>query len=316
MSSGALVKQSDQRKNLRQLLEVNKRSFAEALPAQIGVERFMRVALTAAITNPALLQCTQESMMSALLQSAQLGLVPDGLLGQAFVIPYGTKAQFQVGVQGLVELAVRTGRISAVIPDVVHEKDLFEFWRDVAQDHFKHQPYEGLDDPGKITHAYCIIRRTDGTAKVEVLPVAKIEREHRAHSKARNAGPWVSHYEAMCKKTAVAVALKWESKSPELARAIAAEERIEAGLELPPEDAAIVDAVTMPSEPQKSALDVLAAKAAPVAGMTPVGASLPGMEAPDCAGCAKNVPAPDTSDEEGRAFHKICLDVLKKAAKK
>jgi recombination protein RecT len=312
MSSGQLVKQSDQRVSYRALLEQNKGSFAQALPQHIGVERFIRVALTAAVQNPNLLRCTKESIMAALLQSAQLGLVPDGLLGQAFVIPYGEKATFQVGAQGLCELATRTGRISAVIPDVVHEKDIFEFWRDVEQDHFKHIPHSGADDPGKVTHAYCIVRRTDKTAKVEVLSVGKIEREHRAHSKARNSGPWQTHYEAMCKKTAVLVALKWESKSPELARALAVEEKVDMGLDIPQEQEAILDAETIP---QPSALDKLA-------GNTPAGSPIDKSSAAmrydessnvaPCAGCACNVPAPSVSDAEGRAFHNECLAVLKK----
>ena len=67
---------------------------------------------------------------------------------------------------------------------------------------------------------------------------------------------------------------------------------------------------------KKSALDRLAEKAAPVAGMSPVGASLPGIASPPCAGCGKETPPCTASDAEGRAFHQECLDVLKKAAKK
>jgi len=305
MASGELVKKADQRVTVRGWFEAQKGEIARAVPKHIDPERLVRVALTACVQNPALLNCTRESLMQATLQSASLGLMPDGVMGQAYLIPYGEKAQFQIGYQGLIELAYRTDRISGIIADVVHEKDKFEFWREVAADHFMHKPYEGDDDPGAMTHAFAIIRRKDGTASVTVLPKSKIEREHRAHSKAKNSGPWVQHPEAMSKKTAILVALKYEQKSSELARAIAVEERADQGIEIPSE--ASID-VEVKAEPQASALDKLA-------GVAPKPARMMG-QVPDCAGCGSNKPAPDATDSEGRAFHFDCLAIIEKTAKK
>ena len=298
--SGQLVKKSDQRLTVRGWFEAQKGEIARAVPKHIDPERLVRVALTACVQNPKLLNCTRESLMQATLQSASLGLMPDGIMGQAYLIPYADKAQFQIGYQGLIELAIRTDRIAGIIADVVHEKDKFEFHRSVKEDHFLHRPYEGDDDPGAVTHAYAIIRRKDGSASVTVLPKAKIEREHRAHSRARNDGPWVSHWEAMARKTAILVALKYEQKSTELAKAVAIEERVEQGIEIPAEDVQILDAVEAKAEPQKSALDKLAAAPVPDAGI------------PECAGCGSNIPTPLCVDSDGRAFHKQCLEVLNK----
>jgi len=309
MASGELVKKADQRVTVRGWFEAQKGEIARAVPKHIDPERLVRVALTACVQNPALLNCTRESLMQATLQSASLGLMPDGVMGQAYLIPYGEKAQFQIGYQGLIELAYRTDRISGIIADVVHEKDKFEFWREVAADHFMHKPYEGDDDPGAMTHAFAIIRRKDGTASVTVLPKSKIEREHRAHSKAKNSGPWVQHPEAMSKKTAILVALKYEQKSSELARAIAVEERVDQGIEIPAADVEILDAVEVKAEPQPSALDKLA-------GVAPKAAPMPGQDVPECAGCGNNKPTPSVTDDEGRAMHPECLAVLKKTAKK
>lgn len=321
--SGQMVKKADQRVTVRGWFEAQKGEIARAVPKHIDPERLVRVALTACVQNPALLNCTRESLMQATLQSASLGLMPDGVMGQAYLIPYGDKAQFQIGYQGLIELAYRTDRIAAIIADVVHEKDKFEFHRSVAEDHFIHRPYEGDDDPGPATHAFAIIRRKDGTASVTVLPKSKIEKEHRSHSRAAKNGPWVQHWEAMARKTAILVALKYEQKSSELARAIAVEERVDQGIEIPPEAEAILEAEVV-AEPQKSALDKLAEKAAPVMGTSEMAAAAPlmrdaikGMQnSPECAGCGKNVPFCTASDAEGRAFHQECLDVLKKATKK
>jgi recombination protein RecT len=303
MATGELVRKSDQRVTVRGWFEAQKGEIARAVPKHIDPERLVRVALTACVQNPKLLECTRESLMQAVMQSAQLGLMPDGLLGGAYLVPYrngktgAMEATFQVGFPGLIDLATRGDRISAVIPDVVHAKDYFEYHREVERDVFKHKPYEGDDDPGPLTHAYCLVRRKDGTASVTVLPKSKIEKEHRAHSRAKNEGPWSTHYEAMCKKTMVIVALKYEPKSTDLAKAVAREEFIEQGIEIPPEDVKILDAAEAKAEPQTSALDRLAAA--------------DGGGVPPCAGCGKNKPAPLAVDAEGRAFHKDCLDVLK-----
>lgn len=310
-----LQPQSDKRLTVRGWFEhpAQKAEIARAVPKHIDPERLVRVALTACVQNPALLNCTRESLMQATIQSASLGLMPDGVMGQAYLIPYGDKAQFQIGYQGLIELAYRTDRIAAIIADVVHEKDKFEFHREVEKDVFSHRPYEGDDDPGPATHAYAIIRRKDGTASVTVLPKAKIEKEHRAHSRARNAGPWKDHWEAMARKTAILVALKYEAKSTELARAIAVEERTEQGIEIPAAEAQILE-VEAKAESKQSALDKLAG----VPAQATTTESDP-SGAPPCAGCGR-VKSPDGSlphveDGEGRAFHAPCLKALEDAKK-
>ena len=308
MASGELVKKADQRVTARAWFEAQKAEIARAAPRGFDPERLVRVALTACVQNPALFNCSRESLMQATMQSASLGLMPDGVMGQAYLIPYGEKATFQIGYQGILELAMRTDRIAAIIADVVHEKDKFEFHRSVAEDHFLHRPYEGDDDPGAPTHVYCIVRRKDGTASVTVLPKAKVEREHRAHSRASKAGPWVSHWEAMARKTAILVALKYEQKSTELAKAIAVEERVDQGIEIPAEAEAILEAEVV-KEPQQSALDKLA-------GVAPKAAPMPGQDVPECAVCGNNKPTPSVTDDEGRAMHPECLAFLKKIAKK
>jgi len=45
-----------------------------------------------------------------------------------------------------------------------------------------------------------------------------------------------------------------------------------------------------------------------MAAATPTDANIP-----PCAGCGKNKPVPLAADEDGRAFHAECLEVLRKA---
>lgn len=65
--------------------------------------------------NPALKECTNQSIVSAALQGHTLGLSPSPQLGQFYMVPFKnkktgtTEAQFQIGYRGLVQLAIRSG---------------------------------------------------------------------------------------------------------------------------------------------------------------------------------------------------------------
>jgi recombination protein RecT len=63
---------------------------AKALPSHLKPERLARIVTTEIRRNPKLLECTRESLLGALMLSAQLGLEP-GPLGHVYYIPYSNK---------------------------------------------------------------------------------------------------------------------------------------------------------------------------------------------------------------------------------
>jgi recombination protein RecT len=77
-------------------------AITEALPKSKGMdaERLSRITLTTMKQNPKLLECSIESLLGAVLQSAQLGLEPN-LLGSCYFIPYKGVVSFQIGYKGL-----------------------------------------------------------------------------------------------------------------------------------------------------------------------------------------------------------------------
>jgi recombination protein RecT len=79
---------------VRAALEKMKSQFQMVLPKHITAERLFRVAMTAIQQTPKLLDCDRQSLYSAVMRSAQLGLEPDGILGQAYLIPFNGKVQF------------------------------------------------------------------------------------------------------------------------------------------------------------------------------------------------------------------------------
>ena len=94
-------------KTIFDVIQAGAKQFATALPKHINSDRFVRIAITTIRQNPKLAQCSQESLLGALMVSAQLGLEP-GTLGQCYLIPFENKklgkveCQFQIGYKGLI----------------------------------------------------------------------------------------------------------------------------------------------------------------------------------------------------------------------
>lgn len=100
-----------------------KQPFTVALQSN-GIQRMMQAAfstpqaitkfsadLMAAVTaTPGLKDCDPVSIVSAGLQCSALNLSTSPAMGEAWIVPYGNKATFQIGKNGLVQLAIRSGQ--------------------------------------------------------------------------------------------------------------------------------------------------------------------------------------------------------------
>lgn len=206
----------ERRLSLRDHLESEKfkGQIARVLPKHCKPERMIRVAITAMMRTPDLARCTQESFFLAMLNLSQLGIEPDGR--RAHLIPYrnnkaGTyECQLIVDYKGLVELAMRSGAIRKIHADVVCENDVFRFDLGEVRTH-----QIGWKQPrGDVYAAYALAETKDGAVMCEVLSKDEIE-AIRARSRAKNAGPWVTDWNEMAKKTAFRRLSKWLPLSPE-----------------------------------------------------------------------------------------------------
>lgn len=99
-----------------------------ALPKWLRADNFIRLFYTAMMQNTELLECTKQSLLSCMIQAAQIGLEP--VLGKAALIPYAREVQFQPMYKGLIEVARRFAYIS-ITAHVVYEVDEFDMsWGD------------------------------------------------------------------------------------------------------------------------------------------------------------------------------------------
>jgi recombination protein RecT len=209
-------------------------ALAAALPTHMKAERMVRIALTALRKNPKLGQCDLKSFIGAVMQAAQLGLEPDGTLGEAYLIPYGQECQLVPGYKGLLKLARQSGHVSTIVARAVHSRDHFEFSFGLKEV-LEHIPTRDRE-PGDLTHVYAIARLKDGGIHLDVMSVHEVNRIRDNSQGYQNAKrynrptPWTDHYDEMAKKTVLRRLCKLLPASTELARAVAMDEAADAGV--------------------------------------------------------------------------------------
>lgn len=229
---------------MKNMLKAMENEIKAALPSMVSSERFQRVALTAFSSNPKLQQCNPTSFLAAMMTSAQLGLEPNTPLGQAYLIPYGTSCQFQIGYKGLLELAQRSGKFKTIYAHTVYSNDEFDLAYGLEQT-LVHKP--NFSDRGEAIGYYAVYKLTnDGNAfvymtKDEVLKFAKEK------SKTFGSGPWQTDFDAMAKKTVIKQLLKYAPISIEIQKALVQDEtsksRVEREMDLV-EDDEVIDITT------------------------------------------------------------------------
>ncbi len=197
-----------------------------ALPKQISTERFTRIAMTAVRNNPKLQACDPMSFIAALMQSAQLGLEPNTPLGQAYLIPYGKEVQFQIGYQGMLTLAYRTGEYQSIYAMPVYKNDKFEYEYGLNEK-LVHIP---ADDPeGEPIYYYAVYKLQNGGHGFVVMSRQQIEKHRDKYSPSAKQGkfsPWNTDFDSMAKKTVLKQLLKYAPKSVEFAIQVAQDETI------------------------------------------------------------------------------------------
>jgi len=219
--------------SIRTLLERSKAQIAMALPKHLNADRIIRVAMTSIQRNPQLLECDPISLVAAIIQSSQLGLEPDGILGHAYLVPFrNTKknrmeVQFIPGYKGLIDLARRSGQVNRISAHVVYENEPFimEYGTKEILEHKPLPPSTRGDRKG----VYAIAVLNDGSPHFEWLWNEEIEAVKR-QSKAVNFGPWKTHEDEMIRKTAIRRLVKYLPLSVELAKAAAVDELADAGV--------------------------------------------------------------------------------------
>lgn len=209
-----------QNNTVRGLLMAMKGEIQNALPSYLPVDKFIRTALTAINSNPKLANCTQESLLAAIMNSAQLGLEFNTPLGEAYLIPYENKKKgittvnFQIGYQGLLKLAYNTGQFKRITAREVRANEDFDF--DYGTGEISHKPCL-TGDSGDVIGYYAIYQTKDGGQDVFYMSKADARNYGINFSKSFNYSdsPWQTNFDAMAKKSALIQVLKYAPKAIE-----------------------------------------------------------------------------------------------------
>lgn len=266
-------------REVKALLDKAAPEFSRALPAHVPPERFRRIAETAILNNPDVLQANRRSLMSAVIKAAQDGLPPDGR--QAALIVFRTKAgpqvQYMPMVAGLLRLARNSGQLAGIVAEVVHEHDEFNREPTNFDAPVTHRPAQLGQPRGKPVGVYALAKLRDGTLVLEAMDIRQIE-EVRQSSRAKDAGPWVSWWSEMARKSAIKRLLKRlpmsTDRDDDMVHRVAARDddwagpKIDAAAEPPPDEApsrldAIEDAIEVDAEPVADDAAIFAAEPPP-----------------------------------------------------
>lgn len=234
--------------DVRSLLDKSKAQIAAALPRHLTPERMIRIAMTAIQRTPKLMECSHGSLIGAVITASQLGIEPDGVLGRGYLIPRKNKktntmeANFMAGYLGLIELAMRSDKVSWIASELVYACDKFEirYGLDRSLIHVPDidSPDRGVFDPKTsdlvgLRGAYAVVRYKDGETDFEYMPIAKLHRlRNFSQSKDSDYSPWNTELgiEDMYRKCPVRKLAKRCPLSPEFQKAAQLDELVEAGI--------------------------------------------------------------------------------------
>lgn len=225
----------------RQMLDSSKDQILLALPRHIDAGKMIRVVMTSLQKNPALMDCDQRSVIGAVIEASQLGLMPDGILGEGYLVPYKGKCQFQPGYRGLVSLARRSGEVSDIYSELVFTCDTFKVTYGLNKT-LEHEPNLAHDDYWKVDAngnmptlkgAYAVVVFKDGIRNFVYMPRKRLD-QIRATSKSLNSdySPWNTAVGApeMFKKCPIRQLAKMLPLSPEFQKAAMLDEYADAGV--------------------------------------------------------------------------------------
>lgn len=213
------------RQQVSDLLDRMAPEIEKALPNHLSVDRMTRIAMTAVSSNPKLLECDHKSFIGAVMQSAQLGVEPNTALGEAYLVPYAGKVNFQLSYLGLINLATRSGQYKAIYAHEVYAEDEFRYQYGLHKD-LIHRP---VDNPqGKAIGYYAVYHLLNGGYDFVYWTTERVQKHASKYSFAVQKGfqsPWNDEFDAMAKKTVLKDLLKYAPKSIEMQNAVRSDDK-------------------------------------------------------------------------------------------
>jgi len=162
------------------------------------------LAIASRVIGENLIGCTPESVKKSVLSVATLGLSPDPTLGNAYILPYDSKAgkiaQLIIGYKGYIVLARRAG-YEVLQYGAIHENDIFEDAPAGEAPRYS----KARTNRGSLQGAFCVVRALNTkTITYTVLWEEEIARAKKSSkSSSSDYSPWKTSPDEMYVKTAL-----------------------------------------------------------------------------------------------------------------
>lgn len=185
--------------------------------------------LTNSDTN--LTKCDANSVIASAVVAATLDLPIDKNLGFAWIIPYGNKAQFQMGYKGFIQLAMRTGQYKTINATEVYDGEIEHVNRLTGDIEFS--DIEPISD--KIVGYIAYFKLLNGFEKAMYMTNEKMEAHAKKYSKTYSSSKdyvvksskWTTDFNAMAIKTVLKLLLsKFGILSIEMQRAVETDQAV------------------------------------------------------------------------------------------
>lgn len=231
------VQNSLQRSRGNQRLGISAYLTADAVKNQINQvvggkdgQRFISAIVSAVNTNPALQECTNQSILSGALLGESLKLSPSPQLGQYYLVPFNDKnkgkvAQFQLGYKGYIQLAIRSGQYKKLNVLAIKEGELIRF--DPLNEEIEVRLIEDEEEREQANTIgyYAMFEYTNGFRKAIYWSKRKMEAHALKYSKGYQAKEgytfWEKDFDGMAYKTMLRQLIsKWGIMSIDMASAI------------------------------------------------------------------------------------------------
>ncbi|CDQ41479.1 MULTISPECIES: recombinase RecT [Virgibacillus] len=200
---------------LKQLLSTPtmRKKFDEVLDKK--APQFMSSLLNLYSNDSYLQKAEPMSVVTSALVAATLDLPIDKNLGYAWIVPYGGKAQFQLGYKGYIQLALRTGQYRNINVIEVYEGELKSFNRLTEEMELDFEQKQS----DKVIGYTGYFELINGFRKTVYWSKEEIEKHKKRFSKSDFG--WKKDWDAMAKKTVIRNMLnKWGILSIDMQKGI------------------------------------------------------------------------------------------------
>ena len=166
-------------------------------------KRFISALINICNGSKQLQECDSRSITAAAGLAAVTGLSISPSLGQAYIVPYKGKAQFMVGWKGLVQLAHRTGKYTALNAGKVCEGEI------TGINPVTGEAILGEKTSDEVVGYVAYMRLTNGFEKTLYMTRPEIEEHALKYSQSyaydkkfgKKSSPWSTSFDAMASKT-------------------------------------------------------------------------------------------------------------------